>query len=355
MTFRSVASAGFATLCLFATVNAMADDDRYRVSVLVSDNLKQSPSKDENLVNGWGVAFNPNGFVWVADNGTGKATLYDGRGRPSPPAPQGPLVVNIPGGSPTGLTYNGTEDFKVNGHAAPFIFASEAGIISAWSPEVDLHNAQQVGTRAGAIYKGIAIAANGKENLLYATDFHDNKIDVFDRKFDDAIAAGKLKCRFALDLPQHFAPFGIQNVNGALFVTYAKQNQDAQDDVAGAGLGVVAVFDADGCLIRRFAGGWPLNAPWAVALAPADFGGFANRLLIGNFGDGTINAFDLDSGRFVGRLRGEHGREIVLKGLWGLRFGNGILEQDTNALFFASGPDDEKHGRYGRIDPVHER
>jgi uncharacterized protein (TIGR03118 family) len=355
MNVHRLAAASIAMASALCTLPALAREDSYSVTRLVSDPPQRAAHVDTHLVNPWGIAFNPNAFVWIANNGTGTATLYDGKGQPSPPAPDGPLVVNIPGGSPTGMIFNGTDDFMVNGQAAPFILASEAGIISAWSPKVDLHNAQHMAARAGAIYKGLAIAANGRENFLYATDFHDAKIDVFDTRYQDAIAAGKLKCRFSLDLPPHFAPFGIQNINGDLFVTYAKQDKAAEDDVAGARLGLIAVFDADGCLIRRFAGGWPLNAPWAVALAPAAFGKFGSQLLVGNFGDGTINAFDLHTGAFVGRLHRSDGREIKIDGLWGLRFGNGILDQDVDSLFFTAGPGDESHGLYGRIDPVRER
>jgi uncharacterized protein (TIGR03118 family) len=321
----------------------------------VSDGSVPGTVVDAKLVNPWGIAFNPNAFVWIANNGSGTSTLYDGKGQPSPSVPipplPAPLIVTIPGGAPTGIVFNGTPDFKVNDQAAPFIFASEAGIISAWSPTVDPTNAQPMATRNGAIYKGLALAANGKENFLYATDFRNARIDVFDAGYQDALQAGKLKCNFDIDVPRRFAPFGIQNINGDLFVTYAKQDQDAEDDVAGRGLGLVVVYDADGCLIRRFAGGWPLNAPWAVALAPAGFGKFGSRLLVGNFGDGTINAFDLHTGAFAGTLRGTDGRPLRIDGLWGLRFGNGVLDQSADSLFFTAGPEDEKHGLYGRIDP----
>jgi len=334
-----------------SAIPSMANEAEYDVTNLVSDGSVSAAFTDAHLVNPWGIAFNPNGFVWIANNNSGTATLYNGKGQPSPPSPQSPLVVNIPGGAPTGLVFNGTQDFTVNGQVPPFIFSSEAGVISAWSPALDLHNAQHATARSGAIYKGLALAANGTENFLYATDFHNAKIDVFDTKYQDALAAGKLKCDFSVDIPHRFAPFGIQNINGDLYVTYAKQDKDAEDDVAGAGLGLIVVFDANGCLIRRFAGGWPLNAPWGLALAPASFGQFGGLLLVGNFGDGTINAFHLRSGVFAGTLHGSNGRPIRIEGLWGLRFGNGILDQSADSLFFTAGPGDEKHGLYGRIDP----
>ena len=344
-----ITASAMLVLALCAVPLAARADRSYDVTALVSDGVVSAPNIDPHLVNPWGIAFNPNGFVWIANNGTGTSTLYDGNGKPSPATP---LIVTVPEGKPTGIVFNGTQDFKVDGQSAPFIFSSEAGVISAWAPAVKPTEARKMASREGAIYKGLALAANGKENFLYATDFYNGKIDVFDATYGDALAKGKLKCKFKVDVPRRFAPFGIQNINGDLFVTYAKQDQDREDDVAGHGLGVVVVFDANGCLIRHFAGGWPLNAPWGIALAPASFGRFSNRLLIGNFGDGRINAFDLGTGIFTGSLRGEHGRAIELEGLWGLRFGNGIFDQPTNTLFFTAGPDDEAHGIYGKIEPT---
>jgi uncharacterized protein (TIGR03118 family) len=317
----------------------------FEVTILVTDTKQPPATTDPNLVNPWGIAFNPNAFAWIADNGTGKSTLYDGNGTINP------LVVTIPGGAPTGIVYNGTMDFKVNAQTTPFIFSSEAGVISAWSPNVNLTQAQKVASKAGAIYKGLALAANGTANFLYATDFHGGKIDVFDTTFQDALAAGKLKCSFSADLPRHFAPFGIQNIHGDLYVTYAKQDKEGEDDVSGPGLGLILVFDADGCLVRRFTSGWPLNAPWGLAVSPASFGQFGNRLLVGNFGDGKIHAFDIATGFLVGTLQGKNGRPLKLDGLWGLSFGNGVLNQPTDTLFFTAGPDDEGHGVYGRIEP----
>jgi uncharacterized protein (TIGR03118 family) len=349
--FRISAPAMLA-VALCASPLAARANGSYDVTVLVSDGVVSAPNLDTHLVNPWGIAFNPNGFVWIANNGTGTSTLYDGNGKLSPAPPSGPLVVTIPEGKPTGVVFNGTQDFKVNGQAAPFVFSSEVGVISAWAPAVNPTQAQKMATREGAIYKGLALAANGKENFLYATDFHNGKIDVFDSGYEDAVAKGKLKCTFKVDMPRGFGPFGIQNINGDLFVTYAKQDADREDDVSGHGLGVVAVFDANGCLIRHFAGGWPLNAPWGMALAPASFGRFSNRLLIGNFGDGRINTFDLSTGIFTGTLRRQHGKAIEIEGLWGLRFGNGVLDQPTSTLFFTAGPDDEAHGIYGKIEPA---
>jgi uncharacterized protein (TIGR03118 family) len=298
-------------------------------------------------VNGWGVAFNPFGFAWVADNGTGVSTLYDGNGVPQS------LVVSIPGGKPTGIVFNGSNDFVVsaNGKSGParFIFATENGTIAAWAPNVDPTHAITVvdSSGTGAIYKGLALGADGKRFLLYATDFHNRKVDVFDVSFQPTAVPGGFADR---SIPSTYAPFGIQNIGGSIYVTYAKQDRDREDDVPGRGQGIVNVFTAGGTLVRQVAQGGALNSPWGVALAPADFGGFSNDLLVGNFGDGTINAYDPVTGRFHGQLTGADRRPLVIPGLWGIAFGNGLLDQPTSTLFFAAGPDDETHGLYGRID-----
>jgi uncharacterized protein (TIGR03118 family) len=326
----------------------------YSVRNLVSDGSVPAAHVDPALVNPWGIAFNPNGFVWVADNETGVSTLYDGRGVKQS------LVVTIPPppgvdppSSPTGIVFSSGADFVVSagGASGPsrFIFATEDGTIAGWAPNVDAtHAILAVNNSAShAIYKGLALAANGEAHFLYAADFHHNRIDVFDGNFHPVTLSGRFRDSM---IPAHFAPFGIHNILGNLYVTYAKQDEEAEDDVTGPGLGFVDVFNANGHLIRRFITRGPLNAPWGIALAPADFGRFRNRLLVGNFGDGRINAFDLRTGEFRGTLRRPSGQAIALEGLWGIAFGNGLFHQPTNTLFFAAGPDDEEHGVYGRID-----
>jgi uncharacterized protein (TIGR03118 family) len=328
----------------------------YSVRNLVSDGFVTADHTDPDLVNPWGVVFNPNGPVWVADNGTGLSTLYDGLGVKQA------LVVTIPaatGGtppaSPTGIVFSSGSDFVVHegtlSGASVFIFATENGTIAGWNPNVNRTNAILVVDRSGghAIYKGLALAANGAAHFLYAADFHNNRIDVFDSSFHLAASPGSFSDP---RIPHGYAPFGIQNILGNLYVTYAKQDESAKDDVAGPGFGFVDVFDANGHLLRRFASRGTLNAPWGLALAPADFGRLSNTLLIGNFGDGRINAFDLQSGEPRGRLQTPDGHAISIDGLWGIAFGSGVANQPTNALFFAAGPVDETHGVYGRIDPV---
>ena len=156
-------------------------------------------------------------------------------------------------------------------------------------------------------------------------------------------------------IPDGFAPFGIQAIGGNLYVTFAKQDADRHDDVAGKGLGYVDVFDPNGKLIDQFVSKGPLNAPWGLALAPAGFGEFNGSLLVGNFGDGRINAFDLSTGKHLGALKGQDNHPIEIDGLWGLAFGNGFNGQSVNTLFFTAGPGDEEHGLYGRIDPLPEQ
>jgi uncharacterized protein (TIGR03118 family) len=324
----------------------------FTVTALVSDGVAPAAHTDVNLKNPWGVAFNPNGFAWVADNGTNVATLYDGNGVPQS------LVVTIPSGkngsaSPTGIVFNGTQSFTVteNGKSgvAAFIFAGEGSTITAWAPVVGPTNAFVMyddGT-GGAVYKGLALAAQNGNNFLYATDFHNNKIDVFNTSFTKVAMPGAF-----VDpaIPAGFAPFGIQAIGSNLFVTYAMQDAARHDDVAGAGLGMVDVFDTAGNLRQHFATGGPLNAPWGIAQAPGNFGLMSGAILIGNFGDGTINAFNASSGQSMGPLKGPSGSPLVEPGLWGIAFGNNLSNQPSNTLFFAAGPNNEANGVYGRID-----
>jgi len=328
----------------------------YSVHNLVSDGFVPADHSDSDLKNAWGLVFTPTSPAWVADNKTGVATLYNGLGVKIS------LVVTIPppaGGTPpsapTGIVASGGSDFVVSvgtlSGPSRFIFSTEDGTISGWAPNVEGTHAILVvdNSASNAIYKGLALAGNGSARFLYATDFHNNKIDVFDSTFHPATLAGSFTDS---NLPAGFAPFGIQNILGNLYVTYAKQDENAVDDVKGVGLGFVDVFDADGNLIRRLASRGKLNAPWGLALAPADFGRFSNMLLVGNFGDGRIHAYDLNTGNFRGQLRTAPGQPLVIDGLWALVFGNGVLNQPVNALFFTAGPGDEEHGIYGRIDPV---
>jgi uncharacterized protein (TIGR03118 family) len=338
----------------FAGVSSAWAGDFYKQRNLVSDSSQiRAENHDPRLVNAWGLAFNPFGVAWVADNGTGFSTLYDGDGKPQS------LIVTIPGagkqtGNPTGTVFYGGPAFIVSKGAASgpsrFLFVNEDGGISGWSPTVDLNHAVRVidPGSSHAIYKGVAVGANGHGALLYATDFHNGRVDVFDATFKPVYLPERPF--YDPNLPSGFAPFGIQAINGDLYVSYAKQDEEREDDVTGRGLGYVNVFDPDGRLLRRLASNGALNAPWGMALAPASFGKFSNRLLVSNFGDGMINAYDLATGHWVGRLKGPDHKPIRIPGLWGIAFGNGLSNQPIDALFFTAGPGDEKHGLYGRLD-----
>ena len=342
-------------LSLVVSASALADpngSNSYTQTNLVSNLPGVSQTNqpaDPDLLNAWGVAFNPNAFVWVADNGSGKSTLYDGNG-----VKQG-LIVTIPSangtdtGTPTGITFNSTPDFKLNGAPAAFLWATEDGLIAAWNGgNLATRVFPAAGVTPTAVYKGIAIAANGTAHQLYAADFHNKKIDVFDATFAPVSLPGAFTDP---NIPAEFGPFNIMNIQGDLYVAYAQKEADGDDEVAGQGLGFVDVFDADGVLLRRVATRGRLNAPWGMALAPTNFGAFGNSLLVGNFGDGTINAFDLKNGTPRGQLRTSDGQTLTIDGLWGIAFGNGVKDQPTDVLFFAAGPNDESNGLYGFITP----
>lgn len=339
----------------FATgPNAHAAGSVYQQHNLVANVAGIADFTDPNLVNPWGIAFNPFGPAWVADNGTGVSTLYDGIGTPNSLVVQVPSPSDIIGGHPTGIVFNGSTEFVVSANsvseASRFLFATEEGVIAGWAPTVDQTHAIRVidNSTSTAVYKGLALSANGTGSLLYAADFFNNKIDVFDGLFSPVtLPAGAFTDP---NLPAGFAPFGIQTINGSIYVSYAMQDAGKHDDVKGAGLGFVNVFDPNGVLIKRLISQGKLNAPWGMTLAPAGFGDFSNRLLVGNFGDGTINAYDIATGEPVGQLTDANGSPIVIDGLWGLAFGNGFANQSVNSLFFTTGPDSEQNGLYGRIE-----
>ena len=343
-----------------AGVSAGIARGSFRETDLVSNIPGRALHLDLNLQNPWGMSSSSTSPIWVSDNngdlttGTGNAsTLYNGAGQPFPPG--SPLVVKIPmpdgtdGGTPTGQVNNGVgADFE----GAPFIFATEDGTIAAWEPGVDLHRAQiEVNNSAvptpdnGAVYKGLAIGANDAGQHLYATNFRAGTVDVFDRSFNPVTLDGSFTDQ---QIPPGFAPFGIQNIGGQLFVTYAMQNAAKHDDVKGPGNGFVDVFSTSGVLLRRLASGGTLNSPWGLALAPSTFGNFHGDVIVGNFGDGLINAFT-PAGAFRGQLKTETKAPIQIDGLWGLRFGNGVNGGDVNALFFTAGIHDEKDGLFGSI------
>jgi uncharacterized protein (TIGR03118 family) len=330
----------------------------YRQTNLVSDLPGMAATIDPNLVNPWGISAGPATPMWVSDNNAGVTTLYNGAAKPPVP-----LVVKIPPppgsaadaqGTPTGTVFNGTSAF--NGDL--FLFATEDGTIVGWN-RTDGTTARNEADRSkvgvGAVYKGLAIGNNGLANYLYAANFRFGTVDVFDKDFKLVTLNGTFRDH---QIPDGFAPFNIQNLGDRLYVTYAMQKADKHDDQAGAGFGFVDVFDLNGHLLRRLIRHGALNSPWGLAWAPENYGAFSGALLVGNFGDGRINAYSPRSGRLIGTLRNEAGAPIEISGLWGIRFGNGSTGggalAPTNTLYFAAGIGEEQHGLFGTITSVGE-
>jgi uncharacterized protein (TIGR03118 family) len=368
------ATLGIAAICS-AAVHADDGDrsghaNRYVVTNLVSDIKALAPNTDPVLQNAWGVAFSPAASpFWVADNATGCATLYDGEGakislQVKIPLPGGTIPAsackhvnpaNPPSTSPatpTGIVWNPSSAFLVPNTNLPaaFIFATEDGTISAWAGGLTPADAAVIAvdnSGTAAVYKGLVVGTNDQGVFLFATNFRDGTIDVFDHTYQQVATEGSFKDP---SIPAGFAPFGIQNIDGDLFVTYAKQNAAKHDDVAGRGNGFVDVFDTDGHLLRRLASREPLNSPWGVARASYAFGRFSGDILIGNFGDGKINVFASD-GDFRDALRGPNGKPIVIDGIWAVTLG-GVRNSSSDAVYFTAGPNHESDGLFGTISPA---
>jgi uncharacterized protein (TIGR03118 family) len=325
-------------MALPAAPTLAAAENAYAVHPLVSNVAGMAPHTDPNLVNAWGLTAGPTSPWWVADNGTNVSTLYRADGSIIP------LVVQVPT-HPTGTV------FWATGTRARFVFDTEAGQVRGWLPAYGNQTvvlADRSGV--GAIYKGLALATTTAGDRFYAADFHNGRVDVFDASFNLVTAAGAF---VDSDLPSGYAPFGIQTIGSRIFVTYAEQGPGAVDEVHGQGKGFVDAYDTSGALLTRVAQHGQLNAPWGLALAPANFGRFSGDLLVGNFGDGQINAYEeMANGRFEhrGELRGTDGKPISIDGLWALQFGHGSANNGpTNTLFFTAGPNDESDGLFGSI------
>jgi uncharacterized protein (TIGR03118 family) len=317
----------------------------YSVTVLTADQSGIGKFTDPNLQNPWGISFSTGGDFWVSDNNSGLSTLYTGTGQPQS------LVVTIPPaaggtkGSPSGTVYNSTSDFKIHGNIAIFLFDTEDGTISGWyggtSAFIAVDNSSSL-----ANYKGMELANNGQANFLYVTNFWSGTVDVFDGNFQPATLSGSFTDP---NLPAGYAPFNIKNINGLMYVTYAKQNATRTDPVFCAGCGFVDIFDLNGNFKRRFASGGKLNAPWGLAASPSNFGTFSNDILVANLGDGKINAFSKAS-KFLGQLATSAGKVLTFPGLWDIVFGTGGVQGNTNQLFYTAGPGNYVHGRFGVIN-----
>lgn len=306
------------------------------------------PQERLGRLNDWGVFFNPNGPVWVANNTTGTSTLDEGNGNGFPAG--SPLVVTIPSvdgsgqGVPTGLTFNSSADFVITaGVPAKSIFATEDGVIAAWASGPAAVKMYPPGNMnpTGAVYKAVALAGNDTPHFLYAADF----VEVFDSTFAALPFFGGFNDP---GIPPEYGPFNIMNINGTLYVAYAVK-EAAGDDVTGQGLGFIDAYDPNGVLLGRVASRGTLNAPWGMALAPDGFGKFSNALIVGNFGDGKLQGYDLVKGTPLGQLLDTNNSVLAIDGLWGIQFGNGLLDQPTTTLFFTAGPNAESEGLYGSI------
>lgn len=322
-----------------------------------------APNLDQNLKNAWGLTRSATSAWWIADNHAGVSTLYDSAGLPQPTPP---LIVTIPGvngeqGTPTGTAFNYTTGFEVApGAHAIFLFVTEDGTIAGWNPTVKPTEAVQVvpvpmpsstpPSHRDAVYKGCTLATTAQGTFLYVTNFGEGRVDVFDSTFHP-VFLGHNAFRDP-HVPHGFNPFNVQNVGGNLVVTFARKERGNDDETHGPGLGFVAIFDPQGRLLMGLQHGSFLDAPWGITQAPSDFGVFSHRLLIGNQGDGTINAFNLVTGRFEGKLLDASGANLQIDGLWALNFGSNGTSGSAIELFFTAGPNEEADGLFGKIDPV---
>ena len=332
----------FLVLTAISFTAAFARADTYSSTNFQSDLPGLAAHVDPNLVNPWGMAVSSGGTIWVSDNGTGVSTLYGQDGTAAS------LVVTIPtstrnkdGGNPTGVVFNSTAFFKVtkNGNSQPsrFIFVSEDGSISGWSPTLDqthaiiaVDNGTNLGSKR-AIYKGATLGVANGHNFLYVTNFHTGRVETYDENFHQVNPSG-----FADGtLPAGYAPFGIRNFNNEIFVTYALQDAKGEDDVAGPGNGFVNVFDTSGNFLRRLVSNGKLNAPWGLALVEGE-------LWIGNFGDGTINNYDPMTGAFLETISKADATPVQVDGLWDLL-------PLSAGVYFTAGIADEEHGLFGLI------
>jgi uncharacterized protein (TIGR03118 family) len=346
---------------LLVTLVSGAALAQYQLTVLDSNQFGKATHDDPLLVNGWGIVHGPGTPWWVADNNSGWSTLYQGNGKQVqqlkvliPTAgngPDSPKGANGPG-SPTGVVFNGTTngsgEFQVEGWPAIFIFATLDGTISGWAPQSNRNQALiAVDTSTNttpSVYTGLAITNRPSGNLLFAADMANNKVDAYDANFTPAKLAGTFTDSA---IPEGFAPFGIRDINGVVYVAYA--------NVSGGAGGFVEKFNEDGTPVtpgKPLIHGGPLNQPWGIAAAPGNFGPLSNTLLISNNTDtGTINAFDPITGHFVGKLKDTRGKPIVIDQLWAIDFGDGMgANGGVNQLFFAAGPDNNLAGEFGTIE-----
>jgi len=361
-------SLSLALLSFVSRASAFAGSAYTKIN-LVSDVPGVAKVLDLSLVNPWGLSHSPKGSWWISDNNSGSASRYTGAGVSAAPA------ISIPSpsgqanaGTPTGNVFNEVAktkpyafDVKKGANSGPstFMLATEDGTIAGWNKKVDSTSAILAVDRSqatdaqgdtGAVYKGLAFGASDHQQYIYATNFRFGTIEMFDKSFNLVKSFTDPQITSMCPLAgQCYAPFGIQNIHGELYVTFALQQAGKHDDHAGAGNGFVDVFRDDGTLVRRLVAHGNLNSPWGLALAPEGFGAFSNHLLVGNFGDGTVHAYDIKTGGSDGVLTDKKGNPVQVDGLWGLAFGNNRQAGKKNELFFTAGIQDESHGVFGEI------
>jgi uncharacterized protein (TIGR03118 family) len=354
-----------ATALPVGSAQAAAAPNAFVQTNLVSDLSDQGAQVvDPDLKNAWGLAMSVASPLWVANNNSGTSTIYSIPAGGTTVTKAG-LTVDIPGGrvstgdssSPTGQVFNSTTGFVVTSSAGSgpglFLFSSEPGQITAWNPAADpavngVSTASLMFSSPTAVYKGLAIASTDQGTFLYASNFHDGTVDVFNSQFQLVHLAGAFSDPF---LPSGYAPFGIQNINGLIYVTYALQDAAKHDDVPGRGHGFIDVYTSNGFLVERLASRGSLDSPWGLAMAPDGFGPFGGQLLVGNFRDGLIHVYGLFSGRFAGTLRNAQHQPIQIDHLWALRFGTASTG-GTGTLLFSAGINDEQDGLIGSINPA---
>lgn len=332
---RGLALTASLGLILLLSGSALA---QYTMTNLTSNQSGKGKHQDPLLINAWGLAYAPSNPFWVSDEGNGWSTLYNGQGVPQS------LQVIVPSGgsgpgSPTGIAYNGSSEFKIDSWTSLFLFATLDGTIQGWSTFnssstlIAVNNA-----KSGASYTGLGVTSHSSGNSLYVADFANNEIDIYDGTF------AFVKSFTDSGIPKGFVPFNVQDINGQLYVAYAAAN-------GGPG-GYIDIFKEDGTLVKRFAHGKPLNQPWGFAIAPKNFGPLSGTLLVSNnTNSGTINGFNLKTGKFVGTVKTKAGKAIAIDQLWGIEFGGGSAANGkTNQLFFTAGPNNNVNGLFGVIN-----
>lgn len=337
----------FVTAITFCPPTALAATSFTQINLVTDDQaVNAAQFSDVNLKNAWGVAYSPTGPFWISNNGSGVSTIYNVNSSTNATSKLG-LTVSIPGnGNVTGQAFNGNSA-SFNGDI--FLFVSEDGTVSGWRGALGTTAEVLATATPNNLYTGVTTASVNGSSYLYAANFKSGAIDIM----KGSPGATDLNGSFTdPNLPSGYAPFNIQTLGDKLYVTYALQDNTSADEVVGPGLGLVSIFDFQGNFLERLASQGTLNVPWGLAIAPSSFGEFAGNLLVGNFGDGTINAYNLATHSYEGQLKGSNGQPLSIEGLWALMIGNGGQAGNSQAIYFTAGPNNEAHGLFGSISAV---